>query len=127
MPSPINEIVKLRAENDLLRAEIDDLRKMLEPSDCRFIGLGLTPTEQRIAAFIFNRSPFIATFVALYSVGGMENNETPNHQLKVYVSKIRKKLKSSSVVIRCQFGVGYWMDNESKARLSALMQKGEDK
>lgn len=106
-----------------LNERITQLKNALAPRGLQFPpSLELTPSETIILSAIYARSPASCSkeslLVALY--GG--DHHASLGILGVFVSKLRKKLAPFVIVVFSDWGHGYSLDKENKARLTALMR-----
>lgn len=119
----VEEVTKLRARLEELECENHFLRETLKPQDNRFRSLGITRNEGRILHLIYDASPRAVTNEQLHeSVSHRRELNWPDNNLKVYIWKIRQKLKPLGVSVHCQYGVGYFItrqDAEALARIIA--------
>jgi two-component system cell cycle response regulator CtrA len=83
--------------------------------------LNLTPTEQVILGVLMkNAHPRKSTFMtALYS--HLHDDERAEEKIvDVFICKMRPKLKPHGIVIETAWGEGYWLNEESKAKVREL-------
>ncbi|MEO1110555.1 MAG: helix-turn-helix domain-containing protein [Pseudomonadota bacterium] len=100
----------LEAENDELRARIDDLERALFADVIVPFDWGLTANESRVVACLLSR-PFAtkdALMAALYRNDGKD--EAHIKIIDVFVCKARKKLAPFGVEIKTLWGQGYMVD-----------------
>jgi hypothetical protein len=125
--SDADTIQELRERIATLEEEIQQYREDMARVDG---GLAGVLTRQQLALLLaINKRP-MATYPYLDYVtedhGKYNRYEGEMHQTlrtKVAVWKLRKKLKRYDIEIKTWRGVGYYLDDENKAKLKQLMEK----
>lgn len=103
---------RIQALEDRVAILEEALGLAYQPSPlCRF-----TPTERRLVGVLLKttRASSIRIETALYAHA---NNPPTTNNVKVHIHRIRKKLAPLSVQICTDWGFGYWIPAEQKARL----------
>jgi len=123
-------IRKLRDRIADLEEEIRQLREDTVYVDSTFAAI-LTKQHAALLMGIYKRD--IAPFAYLDNIteeyGKYNRYEGKRHQslrTKVAVWKMRKALKPYGIEIKTWRGVGYYLDDENKAKLKQLMEKKDD-
>lgn len=113
------ELERLREENDLLRLRVEELEGiLLRPVLPR--SLKLTKRESEILAVLLARplSSRSDLMTALYS---LEAGDPPDDQIiAIFIVKLRKKLGRFGITIQTQWGQGWFLTNDDKAKVRAL-------
>jgi hypothetical protein len=135
MASESEIIRKLRARIETLEEENLQLREDTAKVDATFCAF-LSRTQVALLMAIYKRSAlsqYVATYAHLdhiteafgqYNRYGGEMHQTV--RTKVAVFKLRNKLKPYGIEIKTWRGVGYYFDDENKAKLKQLMEKKDD-
>jgi biotin operon repressor len=120
-------ICKLRERIAELEEEIRQLRTDMLPTDATFLSV-LSKQELTILMGIYRRE--IADYVYLDRITeklDRYNRYTDiNHELlrsRVSVWKLRQKMREYGIEIKTWRGIGYYLDDENKAKLKKLMEK----
>lgn len=119
------EIAMLRSSLATAQETIQQLREAIQPKGIIFPPLwGLTGSEDRILRAIYNASPAVASYERLMLVlySGDPGDDPSVEILKVFVSRIRKKLAPYRVGILNKHGHGYIMEPGSKQRLADALK-----
>lgn len=119
----IEEVVRLRNRVEELEAENKWLWEALDPKDSRFRSIGVTPKERTILCRIYDSAPNPVCNESLITAARLGENDYAENSLKVFIWKIRKKLGPIGVEIKCIYGVGYIIDNYSRAILSRILER----
>jgi DNA-binding response OmpR family regulator len=113
-----------------LEDEIQELREASVDVPKAFIGI---LTKQHFALLLAISKRPLTTYAYLDHVtednGKYNRYEGEMHQTlrtKVAVWKLRKRLKPLGIEIKTWRGVGYYLDDENKAKLKQLMEKKDD-
>jgi DNA-binding response OmpR family regulator len=116
----VMEINKLRAENDRLRAEVDDFRdRGADLAERLVTNLGITRREAIVLAMIASgNGSIVHSERILCRVWGPEWSNASI--LKVYVSKLRTKLKPLNIKIFTHWGTGYSVSSNTAKRVAAI-------
>lgn len=123
----MREVVKLRERIETLECENMHLKRTLKPIDNRFRTLKMTPNEGRILHLLYDASPrTVSNQVIRAAVDGGRDLTWPENNLKVYIWKIRQKLKAVGAELYCQHGVGYYITASSRDILARVIQKETD-
>jgi len=125
--SDADTIRELRERIVELEEEVRQLRADMVPTDATFLGF-LTRNETTLLMGIYSRP--IADYAYLDRIteqGDRYSRYTDiNHELlrsRVSVWKLRKKMRMLGIEIKTWRGVGYYLDEENKAKLKQLMEK----
>ena len=121
------EINALRNRVSELEEEILQLRKDMIPTDATFLGI-LSKQELILLMGIYKRK--IADYAYLDKITEKPdryNRYTDiNHEAlrnKVSIWKLRQKMRQYSIEIKTWKNIGYYLDDENKAKLKQLMEK----
>jgi hypothetical protein len=124
--SDADTIRELRDRIAELEEEIRQLRADMMPTNATFLGI-LSKNQIKILFGIYSRP--IADYAYLDRIteqGDRYNRYTDvNHEdLRVRVSiwKLRKKMREYGIEIKTWRGIGYYLDDENKAKLKQLME-----
>jgi hypothetical protein len=127
MESDADIIRGLREQVANLKEELRQLREDTVQVDSTFAGI-LTKQHAALLMGIYKRD--IAPFAYLDNIteehGKYNRYEGERHQTlrtKVAVWKMRRKLKPYGIEIKTWKGIGYYLDDENKAKLKQLMEK----
>ena len=108
-----------------LEEEVRQLRAALTPTTGAFVGF-LSKGEVKILMGIYSRP--VADYAYLDRIteqGDRYNRYTDiNHEAlrnRVSIWKLRKKMREHGIEIKTWRGVGYYLDDENKAKLMTLM------
>lgn len=120
-------IHQLRDRINLLEEQIRQMRRDLLPADTTLSGI-LSYQQASLAMAIYNKS--LATYAYLDHVTAetgrylrAEGGEYERLRMKVAVFKLRKNLRKHGVEVSTRRGVGYYFDDENRAKLEKLMEK----
>lgn len=124
MSDPLREsyVAALEAENDMLRNRVRDLEREFGFYNEVPIIFRLTPTEGKIMSLLGSRDS--ATFAQLMSAilaDRLPGKEPESDIVKVFVCKIRKKVKPFGIDIATLWGRGYRLAPEMKAKVSEYL------
>lgn len=113
-----------------LQEELRQLREDTVHVDSTFAGI-LTKQHAALLMGIYRRdvAPFAYLDLITEDHGKYNRYEGEMHQTlrtKVAVWKIRQRLKPHGIEIKTWRGVGYYLDEENKAKLKQLMEKKDD-
>ena len=127
MSNDANTIRELREQVAELKEELRQLRDDTVHVDSTFAAI-LTKQHAALLMGIYKR--YVAPFAYLDTIteehGKYNRYEGQMHQTlrtKVAVWKMRKRLKPYGIEIKTWRGVGYYLDDENKAKLKQLMEK----
>lgn len=125
--SDADTIRELRDRIAELEEEIRQLRTDMVPTNATFLGI-LSKNQIKILFGIYSRP--IADYAYLDRITEQSeryNRYTDiNHEdlrVRVSVWKLRKKMREYGIEIKTWRGIGYYLDDENKAKLKALMEK----
>ena len=114
----VSELQKLRDRV----AELEEaLGAKLQLTPCRSVHL--SPTEEKICGLLLQRPVLTLNifFVCIY--GARPECDQPGEKmLDVWICKLRKKLGPLGVAIQTKWGAGYYLDQESRTKLAALLE-----
>ena len=127
MSNDANTIRELREQVAELKEELRQLREDIAPTDDTFAGV-LTRQQVALLMSIQNRKiasyPYIDQVLAGQGNFGRGNGEeTEQLRSKVSIYNLRQRLKPYGIEIKTWRGVGYYLDDENKAKLKQLMEK----
>jgi DNA-binding winged helix-turn-helix (wHTH) protein len=110
------QLARLQDENADLRARIRDLEALLKPT-LRFpLAWRLTVQQTQIMSLLVSRE-FVAHETARCVVLDKESIKTPQKQLLVQITHIRKKLSAFGIGIHTVWGQGYLIEPKTKQRI----------
>jgi hypothetical protein len=125
-----NTIRDLRERIATLEEEIRQYREDMVDVDSVLFNI---LSRQQIALLLAINNRWMATYDYLDHVsedhGKYNRYEGEMHQTlrtKVAVWKLRKRLRPYDIEIKTCRGVGYYLDDENKAKLKALMEKKDE-
>jgi hypothetical protein len=123
-------VQQLRDRIAELEEEVRQLRADMVPTDATFRGV-LSKQEVTLLMGIYSRP--IADYSYLDRIteqGDRYNRYTDiNHELlrsRVSIWKLRQKMREYGIEIKTWRGIGYYLDDENKAKLKQLMEKKDD-
>jgi DNA-binding response OmpR family regulator len=125
-----DEINALRNRIAELEEEIRQLREDMVATDATFLGF-LSKNEMKILLGIYSRP--VADYAYLDRI--TENSDKYNRytdvnhedlRVRVSVWKLRKKMRQHGIEIKTWRGIGYYLDDENKAKLKKLMGEKDD-
>lgn len=120
MTTAIEEIVRLRRRIEELECENHELKRVLRPVDGRFRSLDLTPNEMIVLRAIYDAFPNSASNERLQAALAGSCVD-PRREIYVYISKIRRKLRSVGIEINRHDATGYGMPAPSKYKLDGVI------
>ena len=125
--SDAGTIRQLRERIVELEEEVRQLRAEMVPTDATFLGF-LSKNETTLLMGIYSRP--VADYAYLDRIteqGDRYNRYTDiNHEslrARVSVWKLRKKMRMLGIEIKTWRGIGYYLDDENKAKLKQMMEK----
>ena len=124
----MNDLVReLRDRIAELEEEVRQLRADMVPTDATFLDF-LSKNQMKLLLGIYSRP--IADYAYLDRLteqGDRYNRYTDiNHEAlrnRVSVWKLRQKMREYGIEIKTWRGIGYYLDDEHKAKLKQLMEK----
>ena len=116
---------QLRERIDLLEEEIRQLREDLVQPTNPFLH---TFSRQHAALLMGIYSKRMATYAYLDAInsetgriGRGEGDDYARRRVKVAIFKLKKKLREYGIEISTRRGLGYYLDDENKAKVEMLM------
>ena len=110
-----------------LEEEVRQLRADMVPTDATFLDF-LSKNQMKLLMGIYSRK--IADYAYLDRIteqGDKYSRYTDiNHEAlrnRVSIWKLRQKMREYGIEIKTWRGIGYYLDEENKAKLKALMEK----
>jgi hypothetical protein len=110
-----------------LEEELRQLRGDLVPVNNPFLHLF---SRQHAALLLGLYSKHIATYAYLDAINSEtghlrrgEGDDYARHRVKVALHKLRKKLREHGIEVSTRHGLGYYLDDENRAKLEKLMEK----
>ena len=124
-----HRIAQLLAENDRLRAERDDLKRLKETRAAvpittegdRLLTMGFSSSQAVILEMILDRP--LAAHQDLLNAA-CKPDTGGDGSLRVQIHGIRRKLAPHGIHVHCAWGRGLYMSDEDKAKLRDLIQHG---
>ena len=120
-------IKQLRERIEELEEELRQLREAIAPADNPFLRV---MSRQNAALLMGLYSRRTATYALLDAIGSEtgrldrgEGDEYAHHRVKVAMHKLRKKLREHGIEFYTITGIGYYLDDENKAKLKQMMEK----
>jgi DNA-binding response OmpR family regulator len=128
MPLPDADTIKeLRERIAELEEEVRQLRQDMVQTNAAFLNV-LTKNQMKLLLGIYSRP--IADYAYLDRITEQSDRynrytDVEHEDLRVRVSiwKLRKKMREYGIEIKTWRGIGYYLDDENKAKLKALMEK----
>ena len=127
----MNDLVReLRDRIAELEEEVRQLREDMVPTDATFLDF-LSKNQMKLLLGIYSRP--IADYAYLDRIteqGDRYSRYTDiNHEAlrnRVSVWKLRQKMREYGIEIKTWRGIGYYLDDENKAKLRQLMEKKDE-
>ena len=123
-------IKQLRERVDVLEEQIRQMRRDLLAPDTTLARI-LSYQQANLAMAIYNKR--MATYAYLDHVTAetgrylrSEGGEYERLRTKVAVFKLRKNLRKHGVEVSTRRGIGYYFDDENRAKLEKLMEGKDD-
>ena len=123
-------ITQLRERIEFLEEENRQLRADMVPTDPLFLGV-LSPQQMALLKGVYAHK--VASYHYLDRLaetvppnGRYAGHEPEKLRSKVAMYKLRKKLIKYGIKIGTWRGIGYYLDDENKAKLKELMEKKDD-
>ena len=124
----MNDLVRdLRDRIATLEEEVRQLREDMLPTNATFLGV-LSKNQMKILLGIYSRP--VADYAYLDRIteqGDKYSRYTDiNHEAlrnRVSIWKLRQKMREYGIEIKTWRGIGYYLDDENKAKLKQLMEK----
>ena len=125
-----DEINALRNRVAELEEETRQLREDMVATDATFLGF-LSKNEMKILMGIYSRKVADYAYLdRLTEQSDRYNRYTDiDHEAlrnRVSIWKLRQKMREYGIEIKTWRGIGYYLDDENKAKLKALMEKKDD-
>jgi hypothetical protein len=124
------QMVALKQQIYTLEEELRQLHKDLVPPDNPFLRLF---ARQHAALLMGLYRKQIATYPYLDMIGAAtghlgrgEGEDYAHHRVKVAMHKLRKKLREHGIEVGVIRGVGYFLNDENKAKVKKMMEKAND-
>lgn len=124
------EIDALRNRVAELEEEIRQLREDMVQTNATFLNF-LSKNQMKILLGIYSRK--VADYAYLDRI--TEQNDRYNRytdvnhedlRVRVSIWKLRQKMREHGIEIKTWRGIGYYLDEENKAKLKTLMEKKND-
>jgi DNA-binding response OmpR family regulator len=108
-------------ELDRLRDRIADLEDMLGMTECIPIrhALGLTNLEAKLLGLLYRRQFWSSDCLCRALFGDRDGEQLT--EVRVFVSKLRTKMRPHNISIKNHWGDGYSIDSENRERVKLLM------
>jgi len=113
----------VEAENEMLRARVQDLERALHGGDIALpIEWGLTPSEARVFGVLLTKDRVSKDQMMTAMYGLRSNCDVAAEKIcDVYICKLRKKLKRFEVTIHTDWGQGWRLDPRDRAAFRARL------
>ena len=126
----MTEVQRLRDRVAELEEELRQLRADIAPMDDTFAGI-LSRQQAALLKSIQNRKfasyKYIDQVLANYGNSCRGNGENLEQlRSKVSIHKLRRKLAPYGIKIKTWKTFGYYLDDENRAKLQKMMEKGYD-
>jgi hypothetical protein len=126
----MSEVQRLRERIEELEEELRQLRADIAPTDDAFAGI---LTRQQVALLKSIRNRNVASYEYIDQVLAGQGNigrgdgvDLEQLRSKVSIYNLRKRLKPYGIKIKTWRGVGYYIDDENRAKLEKLMEKYDE-
>jgi hypothetical protein len=123
-------IRQLRERIDVLEEEMRQLRQDIVPVNNPFLHMF---SYQHSALLLGIYSKNLSTYAFLDAIcsntGRINRGEGADyarHRVKVALHKLKKKLRLHGIEVCTRRGLGYYLDDENRAKLEKLMEKKDD-
>ena len=124
----MNDLVReLRDRIVELEEEVRQLREDMLPTTATFLGV-LSKNQMKILLGIYSRP--VADYAYLDRITEQGDKYSRYTDIKhealrnrVSIWKLRQKMREYGIEIKTWRGIGYYLDDENKAKLKALMEK----
>lgn len=110
---------KLREENEALREQIAYLQAALMGPEELPLEWGLTKTEQRIVRVCLTRDIATKEAIATALYWDKDEPEDAISNIRVHLSKIRRKLKPFGIEIKTSWGNGFYVPSGIRERFQS--------
>ena len=118
---------ELRERIEELEEEVRQLREAIAPADNPFLRV---MSRQHASLLMGLYSRRTATYALLDAIGSEtgrlgrgEGEDYAHRRVKVAMHKLRKKLREHGIEFYTITGIGYYLDDENKAKLKQMMEK----
>jgi DNA-binding response OmpR family regulator len=130
MDAKENTICELRERIEELEEEVRQLREDMVQTNATFLHF-LSKNQMKILMGIYSRPVADYAYLdRLTEQSDRYNRYTDiNHEAlrnRVSIWKLRQKMREYGIEIKTWRGIGYYLDDENKAKLKALMEKKND-
>lgn len=110
----------LEAENCRLKDRIQELEGLLSEPD-EFVPIKMSQTHKRLLGLFRKRRLVTKDFAFSALYGSRPECDQPEIKIvDVMVCKLRKRLEPYGITIETQWGIGYYISEESRPKLDAL-------
>jgi len=116
-------IERLEAENEMLRARIEQLEEAIGMRDLAPVCFGLTGSEARVLGVLMRREMATKEMVMLGLYSRRPDEDAEIGIVAVFICHIRKKIEKFGVKIETVWGQGYRLSPATKALVRSLMQR----
>jgi hypothetical protein len=125
-----NPIRQLRKRINFLEEELRQLREDLVPVKNPFWHLFSYQHSALLLGIYSKRLATYAFLDAICSQSGHinrgEGEDYARHRVKVAIFKLKKKLREHGIEVCTRRGLGYYLDDENRAKLEKLMEGKDD-
>jgi|SRR6185437_8854524 len=125
MARTIREVVGSATELQALRDRVAELEELIgvKPPNRPLRALHLRPAEEIVCQLLVQQSILTHDFYFRSAHGGRPECDQPETRiLEQYICFLRKKLKPLGIVIGTRWGAGFYLTDENKAKLAALLE-----
>lgn len=103
----------LQAQNDILKEEVRQLRKMLAPRTCFPREWSLSPAEGRVLAALYAHPGATINYERVLKAATINEESFSNAIGPVIVCSLRKKVRTYGIVIQTEYKNGYYLTKNS--------------
>jgi hypothetical protein len=114
----------------LLEEQLRQLREDIVPVNNPFLHLFSYQHSALLMGLYNKRMATYAFLDCINSESGHrdrgEGEDYARHRVKVALHKLKKKLREHGVEVHTRRGLGYYLDDENRAKLQKMMEKADD-
>lgn len=125
-----NLVIQMRERIEELEEEVRQLRADMVPTNNPFLHLF---SYQHSALLMGLYRKYLATYAYLDCINSQtgrrdrgEGEDYARRRVKVALHKLKKKLRLHGVEVHTLRGLGYYLDNENRAKVEKLMERKDE-